>query len=66
MTLLEVALLAAGNEVVSTTTPKMDEQMVAKAAGWLSSILESIKLSSSDAQKNGFSYDPANSQMVSF
>ena len=52
--------------MISITTPKVNEQMVVKAARWLSSILESIKLSSSDAQKNGFSYDPANSQMVSF
>jgi len=44
-------LLAAGNEVVSITSPKVDEQMVAKAAGWLRSILESIELSSSDAEK---------------
>ena len=29
----------------------MDEQMVGKAARWLHSILESIKLSSSDAEK---------------
>ena len=50
-TLLEGPLLVAGNEMVSITSPKVDEQMVAKAAGWLRSILESIKLSSSDAEK---------------
>ena len=50
-TLLEGPLLVAGNEMVSITSPKVDEQMVAKAAGWLRSILESIELSSSDAEK---------------
>ena len=65
-TLLEGALLAIRNEVVSITTPKVDEQMVAKAARWLSSILKLIKLLSLDAQKKEFSYNLANSQMVLF